>query len=49
MLLRALQIGLTLEDLDYIDYGTLQDILTEKSNDDYDYDIIATQEDMDKF
>lgn len=49
MILRALQLGLTIEDLDYLDYGLLQDIVVEKSNDDYKYPVLATQDDYDNF
>jgi len=49
MVLRALQVGLTLPDLDYLDYGELLDILTESSNDHETYQEIATQSDYDKF
>lgn len=49
MLLRALQLGLTLQDLDYIEYGELVDMTIERSNDNQDYPQLATQEDFDRF
>ena len=49
MILRALQIGLTLDDLESVTIGDLYDILTESSNDDYDYPIKATKSDFERF
>lgn len=49
MILRALQVGLSLVDLDYIEYGELLDILTESSNDHENYQEVATQSDYDQF
>ena len=48
-LLRCLQIGLSLNDLDLITAGMVVDMATEMANDDADWDVMATQEDMDKF
>ena len=48
-LLRCLEVGLRLEDLHLLDYGTVIDILTERGNDKEDWDYIATQEDFDRF
>jgi len=48
-LLRALQNGLSLEDLDYIEYGTLMDILIESANDSCEYATLADQDDFDSF
>ncbi len=47
--LRALQVGLRLNELELIDVGELLDVLTESSNDSYDYPRKATQEDMDRY
>ena len=49
MVLRALQAGLTLSDIDYVEYGELTDIIIEQSNDHCDYNELATQADFDKF
>ncbi len=49
LVLRAVQIGLTLDDLDGIEYGTLLDMITEAGNDDCEYKELATQEDFDRF
>lgn len=48
-LLRAFQIGLTLDDLDSLEYGTVLDLLTESSNDGCEYHQLATQEDFDRW
>lgn len=41
--------GLRLEDLDGLEYGTIMDMMTENENDDFKYDTIATQEDFDRW
>ena len=48
-LLRCLEIGLSIQDLDYLTIGMVMDIWTEKGNDSVKSDSIATQEDFDKF
>ena len=48
-LLRCMQIGLSISELDLLTIGTVNDMYAEMSNDDYDYAEIATQEQMDKF
>ena len=48
-LLRCLEIGLSIKDLDYLTIGMVMDIWTEKGNDSITYDNLATQEDVDKF
>lgn len=48
-LLRCVQMGLRISELDMLDYGTVLDMMTEFSNDEYEYQPVATQEDMDKF
>ena len=48
-LLRAIQIGLELEDLDGLEFGMVVDMMTESSNDDHKYKYVATQEDFDKW
>lgn len=48
-MLRVIQVGLRLPDLDELDYGFVLDIITELSNDDYKYKSVATQADFDKF
>ena len=48
-LLRAVQMGLRMDDLDSLEYGTVYDMMTESSNDDEHYDYVATQEDFDRW
>ncbi len=48
-LLRTVQIGLKLSDLELLDFGTVMDMCTEYDNDSYEYKEVATQEDFDKF
>lgn len=48
-LLRVVQMGLRLDDLDNLGYGTVLDMMTESSNDDCEYTPLATQEDFDRF
>lgn len=48
-LLRAVQMGLTLDDLDGLEYGTVVDMMTEQANDGCNYNAVATQEDFDRW
>ena len=48
-LLRAIQIGLELEDLDGLEFGMVVDMMTESENDDHKYKYVATQEDFDRW
>ena len=48
-LLRCLQIGLSLRDLDLLTVGMVNDIFIENSNDDCEYATVASQEEMDAF
>lgn len=45
--LRAVQSGVSICDLKSISYGLVIDMITEANNDDYEYDYIATQADID--
>lgn len=47
--LRCIQVGLKLSDLDVLDYGFIQDMITELDNDSYKYKEVANQTDFDKF
>ena len=49
ILLRCIEIGISIRDLDLLTIGMVMDIWTEKANDDVKYQQIATQEDFDKF
>lgn len=48
-LLRCVELGLSLNDMDEMSVGLVNDMFTEKSNDNYDWKQLASQEDMDKF
>ena len=48
-LLRCLQIGLSLDELDLLTIGMVTEIAIERANDEYDYPILATQELYDAF
>ncbi len=48
-LLRCLEVGLSIRDLDDLTIGLVLDIWTEKGNDSVTYRQVATQEDFDKF
>ena len=48
-MLRCIQVGLTLKDLDVLSHGLVLDILTESANDDYKYKDKASQADFDRF
>ena len=48
-LLRCVEIGISIRDLDLLTIGMVLDIWTEKGNDGVKYDRVASQEDFDKF
>lgn len=48
-LLRCMEIGISIAELDLLTIGMVMDIWTEKGNDGVTYDNLATQEDMDLF
>lgn len=49
-LLRCVQLGLSIRDLDLLTIGLVNDMYTESGNDDYKgYNEVATQEDYDNF
>lgn len=48
-LLRCVQTGFTLADLDALDMGMVFDAMTEAGNDGEKYQQLATQEDFDRF
>jgi hypothetical protein len=45
-LLRCIQLGLHLSDLEELDYGAVTDLMIESGNDDYDYPMKASKEDI---
>ena len=48
-LLRCVQIGLSLSELDLLTIGVVNDMFTERENDDFKYDTLASQDDFDRF
>lgn len=48
-LLRCFQMGIQLCELEELEEGTVMDMITESSNDSYDYPEIANQEDFRNF
>ena len=48
-LLRCVQLGLSMGDLDFLTIGLVNDMFTERENDEFKYDSLATQEDFDAF
>ena len=48
-LLRCTELGLSMNDLDLLTIGMVNDMFVEKSNDEYDWKEIASQTDFDKF
>ena len=48
-LLRCVEVGISIQDLDLLTIGIVLDMWTEKSNDDMKYEQVAKQEDFDKF
>jgi len=48
-LLRCLQVGLSLAELDLLTVGMVYDIFIESNNDEFKYGYKATQEDFDTF
>lgn len=47
-MLRCVQLGLSVADLDQLSIGMVYDMLIEKQNDNYDYPVLATQADIDR-
>ena len=48
-MLRCVQLGISIRDLDLLTIGLVNDMFTESANDDYPYKQLASQADMDKF
>ena len=48
-LLRCVELGISIRDLDLLTVGVVQDMFIEKENDDFDYAQVATQEQFDRF
>lgn len=48
-LLRCVQLGISIADLDLLTIGLVNDMFTELQNDEYLYKELASQEDFDRF
>lgn len=48
-LLRCVQLGLSLSELDMLTIGIVNDMFTERQNDNFKYDTLASQDDFDRF
>ena len=48
-LLRCVQIGLGLGDLELLTIGMVDELFIESDNDSFSYDTLATQDDFDRF
>ncbi len=48
-LLRCVELGISISDLELLTIGIILDMWTEKSNDSVNYAATATQEDFDRF
>ena len=48
-LLRCVQLGISIHDLDLLTIGMVNDMYAESRNDDYNYREVATQSDYDNF
>lgn len=48
LLLRAVQLGISIRDLDLLTIGMINDMYAEAANDDLIYPTLATQEDIDR-
>lgn len=48
-LLRCKQLGLSMTELDLLTIGLINDMFTERENDDVEYDYRAAQDDMNAF
>ena len=48
-LLRCVQLGISIADLDLLTIGLVNDMFTERQNDQYPYQELASQADFDRF
>lgn len=48
-MLRCIQLGLSISDLDLLSIGLINDMYAESKNDECHYDTLAVQDDFDKF
>lgn len=48
-MLRCVQLGISIADLDLLTIGLVNDMFTERQNDEYPYQELASQADFDRF
>ena len=48
-MLRCKELGLSIDELEHIDFGMVADMMTEQANDNCEYPYKATQKDFDRF
>ena len=48
-MLRCVQLGLSIQDLDLLTIGMVEEMMIESQNDNYPYKQLTSQSDMDKF
>lgn len=48
-MLRCIQLGISIRDLDLLTIGMVEEMMIESQNDSYPYKQLASQSDMDKF
>lgn len=48
-MLRCVQLGISVRDLDLLTIGLVNDMFIENQNDEYDYPELAAQDDFDRF
>ena len=48
-MLRCKELGLSVEELELLDFGLVADMMTERNNDQYDYPYKASQKDFNLF
>lgn len=48
-MLRCKELGLSVDELENIEFGLVVDMLTERGNDEYNYPYKASQKDFDRF
>lgn len=48
-ILRAVQLGLSMADLEMLSIGLVNDLFIENSNDEFSYQQVATQDDFNRF
>lgn len=47
-MLRCVQLGISISDLDLLSIGLINDMFIELKNDEYKYPVLATQDDIDR-